>query len=55
MYREHIAQEDERVLPLAAQAFSMQQIAQLGREMAARRGLAVPGSPQQTNEQRARQ
>ncbi|MCA9244242.1 MAG: hemerythrin domain-containing protein [Phycisphaerales bacterium] len=39
MYREHIAQEDERVFPLAARLLSQSQLEQIGQEMAMRRGV----------------
>ena len=39
LYSAHIAQEDERVFPLAAQLLSQSQLDQVGEEMAARRGV----------------
>lgn len=48
LYREHIALEDERVFPLAAETLSPEQVREVGGEMAARRGLAAsaPSRPQ---------
>lgn len=44
LYREHITLEETQVFPRAAEALSKQQIAQVGQEMAARRGLTFrPG------------
>lgn len=40
LYQTHIAVEDERVLPLAADVLSREEIRSLGHEMARRRGLA---------------
>lgn len=39
LYRDHIAQEDDCVFPLAAQCLSPDQIVRIGEEMASRRGL----------------
>jgi hemerythrin-like domain-containing protein len=40
LYTGHIAFEDERLFPAAAEALGRQELAQMGREMAHRRGLA---------------
>jgi iron-sulfur cluster repair protein YtfE (RIC family) len=40
MYREHIRVEDELVFPVAARVLSRAELAQIGEEMAARRGFA---------------
>lgn len=44
MYDAHIAQEDEHVFPLAAQLLSQSQLAQMGEEMAERRGVKTQPS-----------
>jgi hypothetical protein len=41
IYTHHIAVEDREVFPLAGRVLDAQQLAQVGREMAQRRGLAV--------------
>jgi hemerythrin-like domain-containing protein len=44
-YREHIAFEDGELIPLAGELLSAEALAEIGREMAARRGLAgTPGA-----------
>jgi hemerythrin-like domain-containing protein len=43
LYRRHIAIEDTRLFPLAAQVLPDNQQAEIGQEMAARRGLGHPG------------
>jgi hemerythrin-like domain-containing protein len=43
-YQRHIAIEDQEVFPLAARALPAEQLEDVGREMAERRGLAVPAS-----------
>lgn len=40
LYTGHIAFEDERLFPAAAEALRGEELAEMGREMAARRGLA---------------
>jgi hemerythrin-like domain-containing protein len=42
IYEKHIATEDREVFPAAARLLSRDQIADIGREMAARRGAAAP-------------
>jgi iron-sulfur cluster repair protein YtfE (RIC family) len=42
IYEEHIAAEDHGIFPLAAQILDPATLAEVGREMAARRGLAHP-------------
>lgn len=41
LYQRHIAMEDQEVFPIAKSALSAEQVAEVGREMARRRGLAV--------------
>jgi hemerythrin-like domain-containing protein len=43
-YDEHIAVENERLLPLCAEAFAPEEIAAIGAEMAARRGARWQGA-----------
>lgn len=50
MYRHHIAVEDREMFPLAARVLSSEQVAELGRQMAARRGLAMPAGRGQAEE-----
>ena len=45
LYRRHIAVEDQDLFPAAARALNEDQIGQIGREMAARRGVR-PRTPQ---------
>lgn len=45
IYEEHIAAEDHGVFPLAAELLDAAALAEVGREMAARRGLTPPGTP----------
>jgi hemerythrin-like domain-containing protein len=45
IYRDHIAIEDLRLFPAAARLLSFDQMAEIGAEMAARRGLAPPREP----------
>lgn len=42
-YARHIAIEDQELFPLAARALDTDQLTEVGREMAARRGVNVPG------------
>ena len=44
-YARHIAVEDDEVFPLAGRVLSEAELAQVGREMAQRRGLTVPVTP----------
>jgi hemerythrin-like domain-containing protein len=44
LYQGHIAVEDQKLFPAAARLLNADQIGQIGREMAARRGLR-PGTP----------
>ena len=45
-YARHIALEDSEVFPLAGRVLNPQQLAEVGREMAQRRGLSVPQKSQ---------
>lgn len=42
LYRRHIAVEDSELFPLAGKVLSREQLAEVGREMARRRGLKAP-------------
>jgi hemerythrin-like domain-containing protein len=42
MYQRHIAVEDKRLFPLAGRLLTDEQQAEIGREMAARRGIPMP-------------
>lgn len=44
MYQRHIAVEDHEIFPLAGQVLSREQLAQLGKQMAVRRGLSGTGA-----------
>ncbi len=44
MYRRHIDMEDHEIFPLAGKVLSREQLAQLGRQMAHRRGLMHDGA-----------
>ena len=45
MYKRHIGVEDHQVFPLAGRVLSQEQLAQLGSQMAQRRGLQFPAQP----------
>jgi hemerythrin-like domain-containing protein len=44
MYRRHIDMEDQKIFPLAGEVLSREQLAQLGKQMAQRRGLTHNGA-----------
>jgi hemerythrin-like domain-containing protein len=43
VYRRHIEVEDREIFPLAGKLLNREQLAQIGKEMARRRGLREPG------------
>lgn len=45
IYRAHIAVEDERIFPLAAEVLEAEHLKRIGEEMAGRRGLGASGGP----------